>query len=199
MAVKRFFLDTEFAEDGRVIDLISIGLVCEDGRELYTESLDANLKAANDWVKQNVVPQLWRWQKGNHWYRDGGFGGLLTRGNIRRCVQDFIGEVTNPGQVEIWGYYADYDWIAFCQLFGRMVDLPSGYPMYCRDLKQWSEQLGSPKLPEHVEGEHHALLDARWNKQAWEFLSHLDLKRKPPDSSVGIYDEGPKEFIEEDK
>lgn len=27
--------DTEFLEDGRTIDLISIGIVCEDGRSPY--------------------------------------------------------------------------------------------------------------------------------------------------------------------
>lgn len=35
-----------------------------------------------------------------------------------------------------YGYYSDYDWVAFCSLFGRMIDLPKGYPMYCIDLKQ---------------------------------------------------------------
>ncbi len=30
----RYFLDTEFYEDGKTIDLISIGIVAEDGREL---------------------------------------------------------------------------------------------------------------------------------------------------------------------
>lgn len=35
-----------------------------------------------------------------------------------------------------YGYYCDYDWVAFCWLFGKMLDLPMGFPMYCRDLKQ---------------------------------------------------------------
>jgi hypothetical protein len=29
----RYWLDTEFIEDGKTIDLISIGIVAEDGRE----------------------------------------------------------------------------------------------------------------------------------------------------------------------
>ncbi len=37
---------------------------------------------------------------------------------------------------EIYGYYADYDWVLLCSLFGRMIDLPKGFPMYCIDLKQ---------------------------------------------------------------
>lgn len=42
--------------------------------------------------------------------------------------------------------------------------------MYCRDIKQWCDQLGNPKLPEQGDGEHSAIADARWNKIAWEFL-----------------------------
>lgn len=33
-------------------------------------------------------------------------------------------------------YYADYDWVVFCWLFGKMINLPEGFPMYCVDLKQ---------------------------------------------------------------
>ena len=35
-----------------------------------------------------------------------------------------------------YAYYADYDWVVFCKIFGRMIDLPKHFPMYCRDLKQ---------------------------------------------------------------
>lgn len=37
---------------------------------------------------------------------------------------------------EFYGYYSDYDWVVFCWLFGRMIDLPKSFPMYCIDLKQ---------------------------------------------------------------
>lgn len=40
---------------------------------------------------------------------------------------------TNP---EFYAYYADYDWVAFCWIFGKMMDLPKCFTMYCRDLKQ---------------------------------------------------------------
>jgi len=40
--------DTEFMEDGRLIELLSIALVCEDGRQFYAENLEAH---ANTFVK----------------------------------------------------------------------------------------------------------------------------------------------------
>jgi len=51
---------------------------------------------------------------------------------------------------EIWdkptfyGYYSAYDHVALCWLFGKMIDLPKGFPMYTIDLKQiLDEKAGS--------------------------------------------------------
>lgn len=50
---------------------------------------------------------------------------------------------------EFYAYYADYDWVVFCQLFGRMIDLPKGFPMYCIDLKQTlnEKEIEMAKIP----------------------------------------------------
>lgn len=172
----RYWLDTEFIEDGRTIELISIGIVAEGGREFYAEVLDADLSRASDWVKENVLPHLWSRQddkrSANLWSRDGGTGGLLTKREIASRVLGFC-DPEQYGKPEFWGYYADYDWVVFCQLFGTMMDLPKGWPMYCRDIKQFADDQGNPTLPEQGKGEHHALADARWNKRAWEFLVNV--------------------------
>lgn len=39
-----------------------------------------------------------------------------------------------------YAYFADYDWVVFCWLFGKMIDLPKGFPMYCIDLKQMLDE-----------------------------------------------------------
>ena len=38
LSAVKYFFDTEFYEDGKTIDLISIGIVAEDGREFYAVS-----------------------------------------------------------------------------------------------------------------------------------------------------------------
>lgn len=151
----RYWFDTEFIEDGKTIDLMSLGIIAEDGRELYVENMDCDLSMASDWVRDNVIPHLGK----NDPLR-------LYRKQIRHTVLDFVG----ADKPELWAYYADYDWVALCQLFGTMMDLPKGWPMYCRDVKQLCDDLGNPKLPEQGKGEHHALADARWTRIAWEFL-----------------------------
>jgi len=170
----KYFLDTEFIEDGTTIDLISLGVVCEDGREFYAENSSADLSKAGEWVKANVLPLLWSRsadkREANLWSRDGGAGGWMAHKEIGSEIRLFIPEGDKP---EFWAYYADYDWVAFCQLFGTMMDLPDGFPMYCRDIKQWCDQLGSPQLPKQDGTEHNALEDARWTMQAWEFLNAI--------------------------
>ena len=159
----RYFLDTEFIEYPCTIDLISIGIVCEDGREFYAENVDADLTRANDFVKKNVIPNL-EFQDCSIFSSESRVYGDTDL--IAFCIKEFI-IYEKP---EFWGYYADYDWVAFCWLFGSMIDLPKGWPMYCRDLKQLADSLDKPHF-EGPKGEHNALADARWNKEFYEYLN----------------------------
>ena len=43
----RYFYDTEFIEDGETIELVSFGVVAEDGREFYAVSSDFDPASAN--------------------------------------------------------------------------------------------------------------------------------------------------------
>jgi hypothetical protein len=186
----RYWLDTEFAEDGHLIHLISIGIVCEDGREMYCEVAGFDWSLANLWVRENVRPNMWArgspieqievWDK---FEAGGGVGGLMDREGIVREMVRFC-DPKQHGRPEFWGYYADYDWVVLCQLFGAMVELPGGWPMYCRDIKQLCDDLGNPRLPPQGKGEHSAIFDARWNKLAWDWLREYEgsdehLKRVP--------------------
>lgn len=54
----RYYLDTEFIEYPGHLDLISIGMVSEDDRELYCVSYDFDATKASDWVKENVIKKL---------------------------------------------------------------------------------------------------------------------------------------------
>jgi hypothetical protein len=168
-------LDTEFIEDGKTIDLISLALVAADGRKLYIEFTDVDWSKADDWVNKNVKPHLWSQREnkaeGNAWVRDGGIGGFMNREEAAREVRAFL-DPERYGKPEIWGYFADYDWCAFCQLFGKMVDLPEGYPMFCRDIQQLCMDKGNLALP-IPDGEHHALDDAMWNQRVRQWLQSL--------------------------
>jgi len=158
----KYFLDTEFHEDGKTIDLISLAIVAEN-KQLYVVNSECDFDriATLDscaWLRNNVMP-----------YIDIASG--ITRAEIRQKVLDFTKADQN---IEFYGYYADYDWVVFCQLFGRMIDLPKDYPMYCRDIKQMCADVGNPKLPKQIDTEHHALADAKWIKAMYELLTKGD-------------------------
>ncbi len=162
----KYFIDTEFSELGPhlPIELISIGIVAEDGRELYAVSTEFRAEDCNEWVKKNVLPHLLGTVR---------IGiGRTSLKEIRAAILKFC-EPDQYGKPEFWGYYSDYDWVLFCQIFGSMIDLPKGWPMYCRDLKQLCDDMGNPKLPKQKSTEHNALHDARWNKQVFEFLKNV--------------------------
>ena len=166
----KYWFDTEFMEDGERIELLSIGVVCEDGREFYAESLDADLSHANEWVVENVIPHLWSRKadkrKANLWSRDGGTGGLLSRAAIAGDLQKFINH--GAARPEFWAYYGDYDWVVLCQLYGTMMDLPKSWPMFAMDVKQLCVSQGNPTLPEQTSTEHNALDDAKWTRDAYD-------------------------------
>jgi len=175
----KYWLDTEFIEDGKTIDLISIGIVAEDGREYYAQPIRSDYQRASDWVARNVYPYLQHFDLAKH---QRSCPQYLATGRcseedcpwrnssyIQYEIRNFV-DPDKHGKPEFWGYYADYDWVVLCQLFGTMMQLPKDWPMYCRDVKQLCDDLGNPKLPDQEDSEHHALADARWTKFAYEFL-----------------------------
>ena len=212
----KYFYDTEFLEGTQkkwiggktkpTIDIISIGIVCEDGREYYAVNKDFNLKEAWNrydekpnmdykpnfgggsdghynpqfireyWLRDNVLKPIWKeliekerkyylemFKRINVWtkyidddyykftYKE--FKRLIknygkTNKQIAKEVKHFVANRPIEANKEQWildydtkdvsfyGYYSDYDWVVFCWLFGKMIDLPNGFPMYCIDLKQ---------------------------------------------------------------
>lgn len=217
----KYFFDTEFIEGfhkpflgkrRHFIDLISIGIVAEDGREYYAVSNEFDPDDADDWVKENVIAKLpadlLKWNSNSS-------GGILWKSNktIASEIKQFLGykpeftdygsdEFTDDKNIEFWAYYADYDWVVFCGLFGRMINLPKGMPMYCRDLKQEFDLLAEsiannsesdplvveykgmtvkqisdslkkdPNYPKNV-NHHDALSDAKWNLGLWKFINGI--------------------------
>lgn len=206
----KYFIDTEFIEGfhkplfgkrRHFIDLISIGVVSEDNRGFYFISSEYNYNDADQWVKENVIIPMYRKiVNGDNRNRYSAENFHKTYGEpvdyISRKLLKWIG---NDKDISFYGYYSDYDWVMFCSMFGRMIDLPKGFPMYCRDLKQMMDEKVAgftnsdffthfhqkepltfdDKLRLYKDGanfpkqhdEHNALSDAAWNKALYEYLT----------------------------
>ncbi|MCP1414397.1 3'-5' exoribonuclease domain-containing protein [Paenarthrobacter sp. A20] len=157
----RYFYDTEFHEDGTTIDLISIGIVAEDGREYYAVNLDADWERIkkHSWLMENVASQLPDLSR-PEW---------KTKSRIADDVAAFL---LHDGKPELWADYCAYDHVVLAQLFGTMMNLPSGIPMFTHDLRSFLDWF-PPRapLPAQESGQHDALADARHVKLTFEALT----------------------------
>jgi hypothetical protein len=154
----RYFYDCAFIEDGRTIELVSIGVVAEDGREFYAVSTQFDPSRAIDWVRKHVLDKLpppadkaWR--------------------PLERIREDLLAFLTAPGEpIELWAWMASYDHVALAQLWGDMRALPRVIPRFTHELRQRWEDAGSPPLPPAPDDQHDALADARHNLARWRTL-----------------------------
>lgn len=256
----KYFLDTEFIEGfhkpmfgkrRHFIDLISIGIVCEDGREYYAVSNEFKEKDADQWVKDNVLKNIeLDFYRKESTYAKTYHSSVLTLKNFikwkgksnkqiaeeicmfcypkqswqfKNAQAEFLSRAKEYGwiadQPEFYGYYADYDWVLFCSLFGRMIDLPKGFPMYCRDLKQmldeayicqenkyvgetrlesWLKSVKNhPQYPKQT-NEHNALADAKWNYELYKFITQKQFLNSDI-QSTGASQQQPNSSTDDDK
>lgn len=194
----KYFFDTEFIEWAGGIDLVSIGIVSENGDTFYAESTNFDERNADQWVVDNVLSKL------RFWGNPDASKGFCNSYSAFRADKSIVTEVFGTDKLisesilkwieecekrmdktvgskhvkrnpEFYAYYGAYDWVIFARLFGRLIDKPDNFPMWVRDLKQmmWERGLDTDwKRQNHPdpEGEHNALVDAQWNKDLYGLI-----------------------------
>ncbi|PPK64174.1 polyadenylate-specific 3'-exoribonuclease AS [Actinokineospora auranticolor] len=156
----RYFYDTEFIEDGTTIDLVSIGVVGEDGREFYAVSTEFDPDKAGTWVRANVLDKLPS-PADKAW---------CDRGEMRKRLLEFLTTPRSKDKIELWAWFGAYDHVVLGQLWGAMPALPRQIPRFTRELRQRWEDVGKPTLPPPPQDAHDALADARHNLVRWKVI-----------------------------
>lgn len=175
----KVWYDCEFLEDGRTIDLISLGMLRADGKEYY--AINAGVTWLNvwrhEWLRENVIPHL-PTREGTIMgqpYRalDRTHPDVKPHDQIRDEVTLFLLEaaaLSGPtDELELWSWYGAYDHVALCQLWGPMISKPGFVPMYTNDIRQEFQRYGNPRV-EIGKGTHNALDDARYHKALYDFI-----------------------------
>ena len=146
------FLDTEFTDFTRP-DLISIGLVAEDGREFYAERTDYYTTRCGDFVRETVLPLLGRVPDA-----------ACTRTELTDRLRDWFGQLPEPATI-IFDYEWDWRLLAVAML-GRPHSKPPGnfaqqlyLDSYAITHPAFETALNAAYTPEWPA--HHALADAR--------------------------------------
>lgn len=159
---------------------------------------DEWVKEDSRWINKDVTLGNWEFNYKNFKYfleRKG-----KTYKEIAEGIKRFVYRDNNLDtwldlyKLRFWAYYADYDHVALCWLFGKMIELPKGFPKYTHDLKQLMDSVDKARLIEFIESgfnwrdfksveklkgfpenkkEHVAIADAIWNKKLFDFLDQF--------------------------
>lgn len=158
-------------------------------RTYYAVNAEADLAALkrNDWLVRNVLPHLpidCRYELDTYLEyvpEDPPPASALANVVLSRVatevkpkyvianeVRDFLlaplAEADDGDEVaiELWADYGAYDHVALAQLWGPMIALPPGVPMYTNDLQQLRRTVGDLQYRPDVDpdAEHNALADA---------------------------------------
>lgn len=187
----RYYYDTEFLENGATIELISIGIVNEDGEAYYavnaavSESLNesdlGSRIAASNWLMTNVVPHLplhseakrYHGVPSNKWMPpplDMSSTEVRPAWVIANEVREFLAE--GGDDIELWADYGAYDHVALMQLWGPMIRRPKHVPMFTHDIQQAARMVGALRhLPEQEGTAHNAMEDALHVKHCYDVLA----------------------------
>lgn len=149
----KYFIDTEYIDREQIIDLISLGVVAEDGREFYAISTEFDPAHANTFVRTVVIPQL---EPPQH-------PAWMSRAEMKDRLVEFVG----ADEPRFWSYAAaPWDWMAVAQLFPVAERVPDGWLYTAYDvllpIEMAGVRVGDPRLPPPPPNVHHALADARW-------------------------------------
>ena len=181
----KVFFDTEFTGLYKDTNLISIGLVSEDGKEFYAEIDDDKLKYVDSWVEENVLANTVTY--GDEWV----LNIVEDENNFYVGSKEDIGEALREwfaqfDEVELVSDVCHYDMVLLIDLFGTAFDLPDNVGASCHDINQDIASLY--KISEHeafdysrekiLEGhnintegaKHNAMYDARVIKAIYEIL-----------------------------
>jgi len=178
----KYFIDTEFIEDGIILDLVSLAIVSEDGRELYVCNSGARLMRADAWIKNHVLQHL----PGITINRERGVvcndmycNPLYNWRTMHEIVLEIIRFIGNDEKPEFWADYGAYDWVAFARCFGRLIDLPKNFPVYFKDFQMLLDLCGGQQFRNGFDlrfekdqaAAHIALDDARNLKKQFDYIN----------------------------
>lgn len=164
----RYWYDTEFLDTGTVVHLLSIGIIAEDGRELYLVDADApwDKVRGHAWLTENVLPHLDRLPD-SAW---------LPRSELRTAVRDFLVSPAHTGDTELWTWFGAYDHVLLMQLVGDdglMINTPTHIPQWSNDVRQMQWERGNIVLPPQTNGQHDALEDAKHTMFLHRYIESL--------------------------
>ena len=123
--MQKVFFDTEFSGLQQDAQLLSIGLVHENGQTFYAEVSDYDENTLSEWVKQNVIPKmiLEGYAINESTHENGNFVLRGAKHIIAKELANWL-QSFNSQMIMVADVLA-YDWVLFCDLWGTAFAIPS--------------------------------------------------------------------------
>lgn len=176
MSIRNVYLDCEFLPaDPTTRGLVSIGMTDNLGSNFYAVNADVDVEAllGVPWMVNNVLPYLPTVAD------DGVPGGraldyqdaqVISVDQIRADVAAYFNQ-TRASETRLYAYYGGQDIGRLHSLWDNNWEvMPDQIPQWFTELESLIVDAGRPRLPVQDGGEHHAVADARYNRQIHEAL-----------------------------
>lgn len=162
----KVFFDAEFTGLDKSAELLSIGLVSEDGQEFYAEVSDYDDAKVSKWVRENVIAHFTK-------------SLVLTKKELKLELEKWL---CRFDKVDVWADVGHYDWVLFCDVFGGAFSIPKHVRYICFDLATLFLARGIDPDVNREEfagtkgkiAKHNALWDAKVAKACYEKLNEND-------------------------
>ena len=132
------FFDTEFTGLHRDAQLISIGMVAQNGRKFYGEFTDYEIDHRLDkWVKDNVIIHTTSFDEDFKYQIKSDKNTVFVVGperHIRYALSDWLEHFGEP--IQLISDVCHYDMVLFCDLFGGAFHIPKCVNPVCHDICQ---------------------------------------------------------------
>lgn len=132
----KIFFDTEFTGLHKDTRLISIGLVDENGRTFYAETLSYREEDCNDWIKENVIANLKYNHVNDNWIDKSDKDNIVCKGYtyfLRQALEDWLSVYD---EVQLVSDVCHYDMVLFIDIWGSAFDIPKQINAACHDINQ---------------------------------------------------------------
>lgn len=178
----KVFFDTEFTGLHKNTTLISIGLIAENEETFYAEFTDYDRSQCDDWIKENVLPNLYCVKEMNKPVPDNYHIG--DKEHIRTLLSHWF---IHFGEVELVSDVCHYDMTLLIDIFGGAFNIPDCVCPACHDINQDIAKYYNISMKDAFDksrevilkennivisgDKHNALYDAKVIKSIYEFIS----------------------------
>lgn len=153
----KWFFDCKYVDTGYSVDLVSVGMINERGKEYHAVAIDGWSSATMTQEQREILLPCLPYK---------------AQRRLKRSIALDLLKMTEGESVEIWGYQCAYPYVCLSQVFGTPDQWPAHWEKYYTDLYQIMKhhKISTIELPKMSMAKCHALAGASWTRKVYKYL-----------------------------